>query len=124
MGPTLHQGFKTYQVYANMATLGLPKNIEALANEGSVKLFGKWETADVDVKDISLSDYVQVRHAVYLPHTAGRYNAKQFRKSQMPIVERLVCSLMMNGRNKWPSESSCTPSRSSTSSQTPTPSRS
>merc|ERR1712087_187944 len=99
MGPTLHQGFKTYQVYANMATLGLPKNIEALANEGSVKLFGKWETADVDVKDISLSDYVQVRHAVYLPHTAGRYNAKQFRKSQMPIVERLVCSLMMNGRN-------------------------
>lgn len=36
-------------VYANMATLGLPKNIEALANEGSVKLFGKWETADVDV---------------------------------------------------------------------------
>ncbi|KAK9897541.1 40s ribosomal protein s5-1 [Cystobasidium minutum MCA 4210] len=82
-----------------MATLGLPKNIEALANEGSVKLFGKWETADVDVKDISLSDYVQVRHAVYLPHTAGRYNAKQFRKSQMPIVERLVCSLMMNGRN-------------------------
>jgi len=32
-----------------MATLGLPKNIEALANEGSVKLFGKWETADVDV---------------------------------------------------------------------------
>lgn len=82
-----------------MATLGLPKNIEALANEGSVKLFGKWETADVDVKDISLSDYVQVRHAVYVPHTAGRYNAKQFRKSQMPIVERLVCALMMNGRN-------------------------
>ena len=36
-------------VYANMAALGLPKNIEALANEGSVKLFGKWETADVDV---------------------------------------------------------------------------
>lgn len=53
----------------------------------------------LQVKDISLSDYVQVRHAVYLPHTAGRYNAKQFRKSQMPIVERLVCSLMMNGRN-------------------------
>jgi small subunit ribosomal protein S5e len=46
-----------------------------------------------------LSDYIQVRHAVYVPHTAGRYNAKQFRKSQMPIVERLVCALMMNGRN-------------------------
>jgi predicted DsbA family dithiol-disulfide isomerase len=44
----------------------------------------------VEVKDISLTDYIQVRHAVYLPHTAGRYAKKQFRKAQMPIVERLV----------------------------------
>lgn len=44
-------------------------------------------------------DYIQVRAPVYLPHTAGRYSAKQFRKSAMPIVERVVCSLMMNGRN-------------------------
>ena len=40
-----------------MATLGLPKNIEALANEGSVKLFGKWETAEVDVGVLSLLRY-------------------------------------------------------------------
>lgn len=70
------------------------------------------------MKDISLTDYIQVRHAVYLPHTAGRYAKKQFKKAQMPIVERLVdrwaafgiqigtleiCSclnsLMMKGRN-------------------------
>ena len=44
----------------------------------------------VEVKDISLTDYVQIRHAVYLPHTAGRYAKKQFKKAQMPIVERLV----------------------------------
>jgi hypothetical protein len=44
----------------------------------------------VEVKDISLMDYIQVRHAVYLPHTAGRYAKKQFKKAQMPIVERLV----------------------------------
>lgn len=44
----------------------------------------------VEVKDISLTDYIQVRHAVYLPHTAGRYAKKQFKKAQMPIVERLV----------------------------------
>jgi len=73
--------------------------VEALANEGEVKLFGKWATNDVDVKDISLADYIQVRSPVYLPHTAGRYASKQFRKAQMPIVERLVCALMMNGRN-------------------------
>ena len=44
----------------------------------------------VEVKDISLTDYIQVRHAVYLPHTGGRFAKKQFKKAQMPIVERLV----------------------------------
>lgn len=43
-----------------MATLGLPKNIEALANEGSVKLFGKWETADVDVSSELLRRYQEL----------------------------------------------------------------
>lgn len=38
----------------------------------------------------SLTDYIQIRNPVYLPHTAGRYANKQFRKAQMPIVERLV----------------------------------
>ncbi|KAI0051802.1 40S ribosomal protein S5-1 [Auriscalpium vulgare] len=75
----------------------LPKDISKLGAE--VKLFGKWETQDVEVKDISLTDYIQIRHAVYLPHTAGRYAKKQFKKAQMPIVERLVDSLMMKGRN-------------------------
>ena len=37
-----------------------------------------------------MTDYIQIRHAVYLPHTAGRYAKKQFKKAQMPIVERLV----------------------------------
>jgi small subunit ribosomal protein S5e len=36
---------------------------------------------------------------VYVPHTAGRYAAKRFRKAQCPIVERLVNALMMHGRN-------------------------
>jgi small subunit ribosomal protein S5e len=45
------------------------------------------------------SDYIQIRSPVYLPHTAGRYAAKRFRKSQCPIVERLTNSIMMNGRN-------------------------
>lgn len=47
-------------------------------------------TCSIEVKDISLTDYIQIRHAVYLPHTAGRYAKKQFKKAQMPIVERLV----------------------------------
>ena len=35
----------------------------------------------------------------YLPHSAGRFQVKRFRKAQCPIVERLVNSMMMHGRN-------------------------
>jgi len=67
-----------------------------------VKLFNRWTFEDVDVSDMSLADYIAARpekHATYLPHTAGRYSVKRFRKSQCPIVERLTNSLMMHGRN-------------------------
>jgi len=37
--------------------------------------------------------------ATYLPHTAGRYQKKRFRKAQCPVVERLANSLMRKGRN-------------------------
>lgn len=60
------------------------------ANANGILLFNKWDASEVEVKDISLTDYIQVRNAVLLPHTAGRYATRQFRKSQMPIVERLV----------------------------------
>ncbi|KAL3469185.1 ribosomal protein S7 domain-containing protein [Aspergillus californicus] len=75
----------------------LPK--DALAEMGTVKLFNRWSYEDVEIRDISLTDYIQIRSPVYLPHTAGRYAAKRFRKSQCPIVERLTNSIMMNGRN-------------------------
>lgn len=44
----------------------------------------------VEVSDISLEDYIAVhpKYAVYVPHTAGRYQKKRFRKVQCPIVER------------------------------------
>jgi small subunit ribosomal protein S5e len=93
-----------------MSATTLPKDISKLGQE--IKLFGKWDTQEsvslfarstladpskfsfsacsVEVKDISLTDYIQTRNAVYLPHTAGRYAKKQFKKAQMPIVERLV----------------------------------
>ncbi|GAA98686.1 hypothetical protein E5Q_05374 [Mixia osmundae IAM 14324] len=76
----------------------VPAELVTIAEDG-VKLFGRWETNDIEVKDISLTDYIQVRHAVWVPHTAGRWSKKQFRKGSMPIVERMVDSLMMNGRN-------------------------
>ena len=66
-----------------------------------VKLFGKWSCEDVQVPDMSLQDYIAAKDkfAKFLPHSAGRYAAKRFRKAQCPVVERLVNSLMMHGRN-------------------------
>jgi len=66
-----------------------------------VKVFNKWATDDVEVLDQSLKDYIPIsgKYAVFLPHTAGRYQTKRFRKAQCPIVERLVNSMMMHGRN-------------------------
>ncbi|MDG2865960.1 hypothetical protein P7M39_24300, partial [Vibrio parahaemolyticus] len=67
-----------------------------------VKLFNRWSFEDIEVTDISLADYIGVaasKHATYVPHTAGRYSVKRFRKAQCPIVERLTNSLMMHGRN-------------------------
>jgi small subunit ribosomal protein S5e len=74
-------------------------NSEVYANQ--VKLFGKWNCDEVNVEDISLRDYIPIKGkaAKYIPHTAGRYQVKRFRKALCPIVERLVCSLMMHGRN-------------------------
>ncbi|KAF9970676.1 ribosomal protein S5 [Actinomortierella ambigua] len=79
-----------------MATLALPAGAET---DGTVRLFNKWSFEDVEVKDISLIDYIQIKAPVYLPHTAGRFATKRFRKAQCPIVERLTNSLMMHGRN-------------------------
>ncbi|KAI9474838.1 40S ribosomal protein S5 [Zychaea mexicana] len=81
-----------------MVALNVPADILASA-DGSPKLFNKWSYEEVEVKDISLQDYIQVRQHTYLPHTAGRFAVKRFRKAQCPIVERLTNSLMMHGRN-------------------------
>merc|ERR1712036_13494 len=64
-------------------------------------LFGKWSLSDVKCNDLSLQDYISVKGtaAKYLPHSGGRFNKIRFRKAQCPIVERVVNSLMMHGRN-------------------------
>jgi len=77
------------------------KGADAMAYANDVKLFGKWSYDEIEVNDMALEDYIAVKPkvAVYVPHTAGRYQAKRFRKAQCPIAERLACSLMMHGRN-------------------------
>merc|ERR1712188_109498 len=66
-----------------------------------VTLFQRWTFDDLEVTDLSLQDYIGVKHksAQYLPHSAGRWSKVRFRKAQCPIIERMTCSLMMHGRN-------------------------
>jgi len=72
-------------------------------SSAEIKLFTKWTFDDVQISDISLHDYISVKQKFkyfqYLPHSAGRFNKKRFRKAQCPIVERVVNSMMMHGRN-------------------------
>merc|ERR1712227_1738 len=66
-----------------------------------VKIFGKWSVDDVVCADLALKNYINFggASAKYLPHSSQRYNKIRFRKAQCPIIERLINSLMMHGRN-------------------------
>jgi len=65
-----------------------------------IRVFGKWSGAEVQISDMSLEDYILgAKQPKFLPHSAGRYQVKRFRKASCPIVERLVCALMFHGRN-------------------------
>ncbi|MFX1271985.1 MAG: 30S ribosomal protein S7 [Promethearchaeota archaeon] len=62
-------------------------------------LFGKWDSTEVEIKDIGLARYISLK-PVLIPHTAGRHAHKRFHKSHVPIVERFVNKLLNAGRRK------------------------
>jgi small subunit ribosomal protein S7 len=62
-----------------------------------IKVFDKWGTGDIEVKDAGLEKYVSVQPTLY-PHSGGRHEHKRFRKSTLSIVERLVNNMMRPGR--------------------------
>merc|ERR1712072_473715 len=66
-----------------------------------IKLFNKYTFDDVQVQDMALTDYIACKpqSACFLPHSAGRWHKKRFKKAQCPIIERITNSLMMHGRN-------------------------
>jgi len=62
-----------------------------------IKVFEKWGTEDIEVKDPGLEKYLSSRPILY-PHSGGRHEHKRFRKSQLNIVERLVDDMMRPSR--------------------------
>ena len=62
----------------------------------AAKLFGTWEVTDVEFQDPSTERYITVTP---IAHTMGRHADKQFKKSEISIVERLINRLMQTEEN-------------------------
>jgi len=61
-----------------------------------MKIFGKWPTEGIEVKDIGLKKYINLEPRI-IPKSGGRYAQQQFHKSKMNIVERLMNKLQVPG---------------------------
>ncbi len=59
------------------------------------KIFGIWDTSEVEVRDPSLKAYINLK-PVLVPHTMGRHT-KPFGKAEVNIVERLINKVMVTG---------------------------
>ena len=62
----------------------------------TAKLFGKWDTEELEFGDRSTERYINVTPVA---HTMGRHANKQFEKSEVSIIERLVNRLMAEQEN-------------------------
>jgi len=67
------------------------------ASEGAIaELFGQWSVTDVEFEDPSTERYITLSPVA---HSMGRHADRQFSKSEISIVERLINRLMQEGRN-------------------------
>ncbi|PSQ30322.1 30S ribosomal protein S7 [Halobacteriales archaeon SW_6_65_46] len=62
----------------------------------SARLFGVWGVDDISYDDESTRRYINVTP---IAHTQGRHSDKQFKKSELSIVERLINRLMQTEEN-------------------------
>ena len=63
-----------------------------------MKVFGKWDPAEVEVADPSVKGYMNLQSKAVM-HSGGRHAKQQFKKSEQHIVERLVNKLMRKEKN-------------------------
>jgi small subunit ribosomal protein S7 len=61
-----------------------------------LKLFDRWDTENVSVEDSGLKGYINLKPMI-IPKTFGKHAGKQFHKSNMHIVERLMNHLFVAG---------------------------
>ena len=64
--------------------------------EHEALLFGTWDVSEIEYSDPSTERYITVTPVA---HTMGRHASKQFQKSEISVVERLVNRLMQTEEN-------------------------
>jgi small subunit ribosomal protein S7 len=64
--------------------------------ETDALLFGEWEIGEIEYRDPSTKRYLAVTPVA---HTMGRHAGKQFQKSEISVVERLINRLMQTDEN-------------------------
>lgn len=64
--------------------------------KSEMKIFDKWSIAEVKVKEAGLERYITLTPMI-IKKSGGRHAKKQFHKSKMNIVERLMNKLMVPG---------------------------
>lgn len=62
------------------------------------QIFTKWDLKDIKVEDLGLINYICLDETL-VPHTLGRHVRRQFAKSKVSIVERLMNKIMRTERN-------------------------
>ena len=69
---------------------------EAEEETAVAELFGRWDVTGIQYTDPSTRRYITVTPVA---HTMGRHAAKQFKKSEISVVERLANRLMQTEEN-------------------------
>ncbi|MFA9515741.1 30S ribosomal protein S7 [Halopenitus sp. H-Gu1] len=62
----------------------------------NAQLFGVWDVSEIAYEDPSTKRYMNVTP---IAHTMGRHASKQFKKSELSLVERLINRLMQTEEN-------------------------
>lgn len=65
--------------------------------KAKIKLFNKWSFEDIEVRDITLEKYINLK-PIIIPHSAGRHEHRRFWKSsRVSIIERFINRLLSPG---------------------------
>ena len=62
------------------------------------QVFDKYDLKEVEISDLGLNGYICLDEII-VPHTSGRHVKRQFAKSKVSIIERLMNKLMRTERN-------------------------